>query len=46
MIVYIVLRNGKVDAVFDNLKAAENHHDNLNRLWALSDILTFEVSSI
>jgi len=46
VIVWIVTRNGKVDAVFDNEQAAVNHRANLNKLWALSDILTFEVNSI
>lgn len=46
MNVYIVLSNGKVDSVFDNLEAATNHRHNLMKLWALTDILTFEVHSI
>ncbi len=37
--VYIVLRNGKVDAVFYNKEAAENHRFNLNKLWAISEVI-------
>lgn len=46
MIVYIVTRNGKVDAVFSSKASAENHRDNLIKLWALSEIKEFEVCDI
>jgi len=44
--VWIVLRNGKVDAVFDNEQAAVNHRANLTRLWSLTDIIELQVQSI
>ena len=46
MTVWIVTRNGKIDAVFDNEIAAKHHQKMLNRLWALSDIFEFQVMSI
>lgn len=41
--VYIVLKNGKVDEVFTNREAAENHQKNLNKKWSLSEIIEKEV---
>jgi hypothetical protein len=46
MTVYIVLRNGAVDQVFDSREAAELHRANLVRLWALTEILERTVNMI
>lgn len=43
MTVWIVLRNGQVDEVFDNPEAAANHYNNLLRKWNLVKILMKEV---
>lgn len=43
MIVYIVMRNGKVDAVFFNEDLAKNHQKNLTKKWALTEIIVKEV---
>jgi hypothetical protein len=39
MKVWIVVKNGKIDAVFDNEEAAINHRKNLTRGWNLSEIV-------
>lgn len=44
--VWIVLRNTKVDAVFDNELAAINHRDNLMKIWALTEIIKLPLLSI
>ena len=46
MTVYIVKRNGKIDAVFDNIEAAENHRNNLNRKWSIIAIIEVPVLTI
>lgn len=46
MIVYVVLKNGKVDEVFDHLTPAKNHARNLNKKWSLTDIVEREVKSL
>lgn len=44
--VFIVMRNGKVDAVFDNRAAAELHRANLTKRWNLMVIIEKELLSI
>lgn len=44
--VWIVLKNGKVDEVFDNEPAARLHAKNINRRWNLTDVIVKEVKSI
>lgn len=46
MEVWIVLKNGKVDEVFDNEAAARNHARNLNRKWSITEIIHRVVGSI
>ena len=43
MTVWIVLKNGKVDAVFDNYEAALTHVKNLTKKWNLTDLIEKEV---
>lgn len=43
MKVWIVLKNGKVDEVFNSLEAAELHRKNLTRGWNLTDLIEKEV---
>lgn len=44
--VYIVLKNGKVDEVFSNREAAENHRKNLMRKWSLTEIVEKELKEL
>ena len=44
--VYIVLRNGKVDEVFSSREAAENHCKNITKLWGIPNIIEKEVKSL
>jgi len=44
-VVYIVMKNGKVDGVFSNREAAELHR-NLVKKWCLTEILEKEVWGI
>lgn len=44
--VYIVLKNGKVDEVFGNRAAAERHAKNLNKKWSITEIVEREVWEI
>lgn len=46
MTVWIVMRNGKVDEVFDDEEAAKNHRKNLTRKWALTELIEKEVKSL
>lgn len=46
MNIHIVMRNGKVDEVFDNLSAAMDHKANLVKKWAIAEIVTKEVKSL
>ena len=46
MTVWIVMRNGKVDEVFDNETAALAHKEALTRKWALTEIVQKEVKSL
>jgi hypothetical protein len=46
MTIYIVLRNGKVDEVFDNEAAAQLHRKNLTKLWAMSELVIKEIKSL
>lgn len=46
MKVYIVLKNGKVDEVFDNIVSAINHQNNLTNHWNLTKIIVMEVKSL
>jgi hypothetical protein len=39
MKVWIVLKNGKIDAVFDNEEAATNHRKNAIRGWNITEII-------
>lgn len=43
MTVWIVMKNGKVDEVFDNEEAALTHQKNLTRQWSLTDVIKKEV---
>ena len=38
-VVYVVLRNGEVDEVFDNPEAAQLHQHNLTAKWNLTRII-------
>ena len=44
--IWIVLRNGKIDEVFDNEVAAIAHRNTLTKKWAIADIIQKEVKSI
>lgn len=44
--VWIVLKNGKVDEVFDSEAAALAHRDNLTRKWSLTEVVRAEVKSL
>lgn len=46
MIVWVVLRNGKVDEVFDNEAAAIHHRKQLTHKWNLTDLIMKVVLSI
>ena len=46
MTVWIVMKNGKVDAVFDTELAAVTHQKNLTRKWNLSAIVQKEVYTL
>lgn len=46
MTVWIVLRNGKVDAVFDNQWSAIHHRAMLTKKWALTEIVEQRVLSL
>jgi ABC-type amino acid transport substrate-binding protein len=46
MTVYIVLRNGEVDAVFSSEAAARHHAKALNKKWNGTEIITKEVFEI
>jgi hypothetical protein len=45
-IIDIVLKNGKVDEVFFDREAAEDHVKNLNRKWNITEIIEKEVKGI
>jgi len=44
--VYVVLRNGKVDEIFSNREAAENHAKNLNKKWNITEIIEKEIKEL
>ena len=44
--VYIVIKNGKVDEVFSTREAAENHRKNLTKKWSLSEIVEREIKDL
>lgn len=46
MTVWIVFKNGKVDAVFDNEQAAISHRKNLTHGWNLTEIVEKVVYSL
>lgn len=46
MTVYIVLKNGKVDEVFTNLAAAQNHAKNLNKKWSSTEIVERQLKDL
>jgi len=46
MKVWIVLKNGKIDMVFDNEEAAVIHRKNLTRGWNLTEIVEKEVNTL
>lgn len=46
MTVWIVMKNGKVDAVFDTEAAAEIHKKNAQRGWNLTAIVQKEVYTL
>lgn len=46
MVVFIVLKNGKVDEVFFDLAAAKNHQKNLIQKWSITEIIEKEVKSL
>jgi hypothetical protein len=44
--VYIVLKNGKVDEVFGNREAAENHAKNVIKKWNFTEIIEKEIKDL
>jgi dsDNA-binding SOS-regulon protein len=46
MTIWVVLRNGGVDEVFDTRAAAEHHAKMLNKTWSITCILEREVKSL
>jgi hypothetical protein len=46
MTVWIVIKDDKVDEVFDNKQSALEHADNLKRKWSITKILEREVKSL
>jgi hypothetical protein len=46
MTIWIVMKNSKVDEVFDSAEAARDHQKNLTKRWSLSEIIEKEVKSI
>lgn len=44
--VYIVIKNGKVDEVFSNREAAELHRKNLTKKWSLTEIVEKEIKDL
>lgn len=44
--IYIVLKNGKVDEVFDNAAAAETHRYNLQKKWSIAQTIVKELRSL
>jgi hypothetical protein len=44
--IYIVVKNGKVDEVFSTREAAELHRKNLTKKWSLSEIVEREVKEL
>ena len=44
--IYIVLKNGKVDEVFSNREAAELHKKNLVSKWSISEIVEKEIKDL
>lgn len=46
MEVWIVLKNSKVDEVFDNEIAARAHAKNLNRQWSITHVIPMNVKSL
>lgn len=44
--IWIVMKNGKVDEVFDNFTSAVNHKKNLTGVWALTELIEKKVCSI
>lgn len=44
--VYIVIKNGKVDEVFSNREAAELHRKNLTKKYSLTEIVEKEVKDL
>jgi hypothetical protein len=45
-LVWIVMRNGKVDEVFSREEAAKEHQRNLVKKWAITKIIKKELKSI
>lgn len=43
MTIYIVLRNGEVDAVFADKVLAENHRKNLQKNWTITKLIEKEI---
>lgn len=46
MTVWIVLKNGKIDEVFDARISAIEHQKNLTKKWSLTEIIEKEVKSL
>jgi hypothetical protein len=46
MTVWVVLRNGKVDEVFDSYLSARHHQQQLTKLWAITLIVEREVKAL
>lgn len=44
--VWIVLKSGKVDEVFSNEPAARHHAAQLNKKWAITEVVEREVKAI
>ncbi len=45
MTVWIVLKNGKIDEVFDNEPSARHHYNSLVSKWSLVEMVRKEVKS-
>lgn len=46
MEVWIVLKNGKVDEVFDNEAAARAHQCNLTLKWSITEVIHRRVNAL
>lgn len=44
--VWIVVKNDKIHAVFDNPEAAENHRKNAAKGWSITKVVEMEVFTL